>query len=138
MIKFLVCEFLYIANAVLQWAALSYFLDGGFENYGHNYVKYVLTGSATDVGGINPADFTFPKKVGCTIKTYGTAGETQEVHGLCILTLNIINEKVFAIIWIWLVLLIWGSSVHLATTMLTLAVPETRKCVHAQFSYYYV
>ena len=47
----------------------------------------------------------FPTEVSCTVPNVGAAGGEQNHNGLCILSQNIINEKMYLVIWIWLVML---------------------------------
>ena len=44
---------------------------------------------------INPFCAVFPTEVSCTIPNVGAAGGEQNHNGLCILSQNIINEKMY-------------------------------------------
>ena len=48
----------------------------------------------------------FPTEVSCTVPNVGAAGGEQNHNGLCILSQNIINEKMYLVIWVWMVTLI--------------------------------
>ena len=67
----------------------------------------------TETGLSNPADIAFPKVSGCTIKAYGVSGEMEEASGMCVLSLNILNEKIFAVLWVWFVILAILSSLDI-------------------------
>ena len=54
---------------------------------------------------INPFCQVVPTEVSCTVPNIGAAGGEQNHNGLCILSQNIINEKMYLVIWFWLVLL---------------------------------
>lgn len=54
---------------------------------------------------VNPFCRAFPTDVSCTVPNVGAGGGEQNHNGLCILSQNIINEKMYLVIWIWLVLL---------------------------------
>ena len=42
----------------------------------------------------DPMNVVFPKVTKCTFFKYGTSGTIESRDGLCILALNVINEKV--------------------------------------------
>jgi hypothetical protein len=54
---------------------------------------------------INPFCKVFPTEVSCTVPNIGAAGGEQNHNGLCILSQNIINEKMYLAIWFWLIIL---------------------------------
>jgi hypothetical protein len=43
----------------------------------------------------------FPKVTKCTFHLYGPSGSIQNKDGLCVLPLNIINEKIYIFLWFW-------------------------------------
>ena len=56
---------------------------------------------------------TFPKfytalmitmNIQCTFHKFGTSGEVEKHDALCLLPLNIVNEKVYIFLWFWSVL----------------------------------
>ena len=50
----------------------------------------------------------FPTEVSCSIPVVGAAGEAQTLNGLCVLTQNIINEKIYLLLWFWFIFLsVW-------------------------------
>ena len=51
----------------------------------------------------DPMARVFPKITKCTFHKYGASGTVEKKDGLCVLPQNIINEKIFLFIWIWLV-----------------------------------
>lgn len=48
----------------------------------------------------------FPKITKCKYHNYGPAGSYQIHDFLCILPLNVLNEKLFLILWFWLIFLV--------------------------------
>ena len=55
----------------------------------------------------------FPKVATCMFVNYGRAGGSNEQNAICIINLNMINDKVFAIIWFWHCFLIIAGVVRL-------------------------
>ena len=43
----------------------------------------------------NPMCYVFPRIVSCDYHRFGTGGEQENLNSICILALNIINDKVF-------------------------------------------
>ena len=41
----------------------------------------------------------------CTFHKFGSSGSVQKFDGICVLPLNIINEKIYVFLWFWFLLL---------------------------------
>ena len=50
-------------------------------------------------------DIVFPKITKCTFYKYGPSGTIESRDAVCVMTLNIINEKIYTVLWYWLLLL---------------------------------
>merc|ERR1711902_275372 len=55
----------------------------------------------------NPMCYVFPRIVSCDYHRFGTGGKQENLNAICILALNIINDKVFLVLWWWFILLIF-------------------------------
>ncbi len=96
-------------------------IQGRFWYYGIDVIRYYQLTRAerklvrnlpihfknSDIGEflpqvVSPFCSTFPTEVSCTVPNIGAAGLEQNHNGLCILSQNIINEKIYLIIWWYL------------------------------------
>ena len=59
---------------------------------------------------VSPFCAVFPTEVSCTVPNIGAAGGEQNHNGLCVLSQNIINEKIYLVIWWYLVFVIIVSA----------------------------
>ena len=59
------------------------------------------------IPGMDPFNVIFPKMTKCNLQMYGPSGSIMNYDGLCVLPVNVLNEKIFLIVWaIFLPLLI--------------------------------
>jgi len=122
--KFAFCELLNFCNVLFQIYFLNVFLGGVFTTYGSD----VIAMSQEDPDKRNdPMDRIFPKVAKCDFRWYGGSGTIQNADGQCILPLNIINEKIYIIVWFWFVTLAIVTGVQLAWRVCTLASRRVRE-----------
>ena len=57
----------------------------------------------------------------CTFHKYGHSGTLEKHDALCVLALNIINEKIFVFLWFWFVVLAVISAAAVLYRVATLA-----------------
>lgn len=100
--KFMLCEALNLINVIGQIYFIDKFLGGEFRNYGIDVVKYV---NEEQQNRVDPMIRVFPRITKCTFHKYGSSGSVQKHDALCLLPLNILNEKLFVIMWFWFVIL---------------------------------
>ena len=62
----------------------------------------------------------------CTFHSVGTAAGEQKFNSLCVLSLNIINEKIYILLWFWLFFISGITAVHLVYRLLTIMMPYSR------------
>ena len=103
---------------------LSYrFLGYQFTTYGWD-VLTVTSQSLEDRA--DPMNMVFPKVTKCTFHKYGPSGTITQHDGLCILALNIINEKIYVFLWFWFVFVAIFSAMAILYRMVMLLVPGLR------------
>merc|ERR1711936_1236257 len=100
--KFFFCEFLCLFNVIGQMYFTDRFLGYTFMTYGSDV--FAMTFGDPE-GRSDPMNMVFPKVTKCTFHKYGPSGTVTRHDGLCILALNIINEKIYVFLWFWLVFL---------------------------------
>lgn len=106
------------------------FLGGAFRNYGaavaaFTHIPRVPT-NFVDFSSVNPMDQFFPKLTKCWIRTYGPTGTLQLKDRLCVLPLNIVNEKIFIVLWFWLIFLTLLSTAAVFFRILVFCLPPLR------------
>jgi hypothetical protein len=78
------------------------FLDGEFLTYGTEVVKFMQSDQEDRV---DPMIYIFPRMTKCTFFKYGLSGEVERHDSICILPLNIVNEKIYIFLWFWFIIL---------------------------------
>ena len=81
---------------------LDRFFDGTFFTYGIEVMSFA---DRDQEDRIDPMIYVFPRMTKCTFHKFGTSGNIEKHDALCILPLNIVNEKIYIFIWFWLLLL---------------------------------
>ncbi|RZC32479.1 innexin inx7 [Asbolus verrucosus] len=93
------CEILNVVNVVLQIYITDVFLSKQFFPLGTTVINEGLDDTVTVL------DEVFPKVTKCTFHKYGPSGTIQLHDAMCVMALNIINEKIYVFIWFWFVFL---------------------------------
>jgi len=108
--KFALCEVLNFVNVMLQIALMDYFLGGMFSTYGSDILRI----SQLDPSDRNDSmDRVFPKVGKCTFHKYGASGTIMRSDSICVLPLNIMNEKIYVLLWFWFIFLAIISGLQL-------------------------
>jgi len=102
---FVACEILNFILLGFQFLLTDKFLNYKFRWYGYDtmvYYSYSLEERRNPGMDLrNPMCAVFPTEVSCTIPNVGAAGLEQNHNGLCVLTQNVINEKLYLGLWFW-------------------------------------
>lgn len=126
LLRFIFCELLNLMNIIAQILFIDYFLDGEFKTYGIQVVEF--TQMQPEVR-IDPMARIFPKVTKCSFHKYGPSGSVQFLDGLCLLPLNIINEKIYIFLWFWFLILSILSLCSIIYRVLILCIPKLRYIV---------
>jgi len=99
---FVLCEMLNFVNVIGQIFFMDRFLGYQFSTYGVDVLTQT-EGNFTSRG--DELNRVFPKVAKCLFKKFGVSGNVQQHDALCVLPLNIINEKIYVAFWFWFVFL---------------------------------
>lgn len=117
-------EVLNMFNVILQMMLMDRFLGGEFSSYGWE----VLSFSEWDWSvRFDPMIKVFPRLTKCTFHRYGSSGDVQKHDAMCILPINIVNEKVYIFLWFWFYLLGLVSALALIYRAMTFCYPSIRE-----------
>lgn len=119
------CELMNVGTVALNFWLTDKFLSGKFLTYGLDTIRYLRMNEKERQGKTNPMCYTFPtmvrEKIFKTIEMLNliclqtqcdsvTITATKRMEYVCILSQNIINEKIYLIFWCWF-LIVYGIAV---------------------------
>ncbi|CAH1127039.1 unnamed protein product [Ceutorhynchus assimilis] len=107
------CETLNLLNVILQIYIADMFLSNQFLHLGADVWREGLESS------VDPLDEVFPKVTKCTFHKYGPSGSIQWHDAMCIMALNIINDKIYTFLWFWFVVLFICTAMALVWRLIT-------------------
>jgi len=112
---FVFCEFLNFAIVCAAFFLSHRFLHFRFFEYGYQvWQYYLLPPEEQRMPGVkNPMCHVFPRIAFCDYWRFGTGGHQENVNAICILALNIINDKVFLVLWWWMGMLLFLATIRL-------------------------
>ena len=125
-IKFFLCELINFINVIGQIYFTDMFLGFEFTTYGTDVLSLIQYTDLDQELRDDPMNRVFPKVTKCTFHKFGPSGTVEKFDGLCVLSLNIINEKIYVALWFWFLLLAVISGVMLIYRMLCMFAPGMR------------
>jgi hypothetical protein len=72
---------------------------------------------------IDPLSKVFPKVTKCTFNNYGPSGTVENKDGLCVLAINIINEKIYIFLWFWFMMIGVLTAINIFIRFLSIVSP---------------
>ncbi|XP_015112535.1 innexin inx7 [Diachasma alloeum] len=112
-----ICETLNFLNVILQIYLTNAFLGGAFLDLGMRVIEYNDWTSR-----VSPLDMVFPKVTKCIFHKYGSSGGVEKWDALCVMALNIVNEKIYLFLWFWFIILAIISGVAVVWRLATMFV----------------
>ncbi|XP_014254652.1 innexin inx1 [Cimex lectularius] len=117
------CEVLCLVNIIGQLYLMNTFFDGEFMSYGLRVMSF---SEETQENRVDPMVYVFPRVTKCTFHKFGPSGTIQKHDSLCVLPLNIVNEKTYILIWFWFIILATLLTVLVVYRIVILVVPGVR------------
>lgn len=102
------------------------FLGGAFLTYGTDVLKF---SGMNQEERTDPMIYVFPRLTKCTFHKYGASGSIQKHDALCVLALNILNEKIYIFLWFWFILLAVASGLGMLYSIAIVLMPSTRETI---------
>jgi len=122
--KFYFCEVLNFVNVIGQIFFMDLFLGGEFTTYGTDVLS--MTNLEQEERG-DPMARVFPKMTKCTFHKFGPSGTVEKLDGLCVLPLNIINEKIYVFLWFWFIVVTAISGLAIIMRIVQITVGAARE-----------
>uniref|UniRef100_A0A0P4W675 Innexin n=1 Tax=Scylla olivacea TaxID=85551 RepID=A0A0P4W675_SCYOL len=121
--KYIACEIFNFVNVILQIFFTDMFLGYEFLKYGREVLNFTgqEIGTRTD-----PMDRVFPKVTNCYFFHMGKSGTLEEHTTMCVMPLNILNEKIFIFLWFWYIIVAVLTGMGIIYRLVTLS-PFVRK-----------
>jgi len=126
---FLFCEILNFVNVIGQIFFMDRFLGYQFSTFGTDVLSQTEGNLTERTDALN---MVFPKVAKCTFNKFGVSGSVQSHDALCVLSLNIINEKIYVAMWFWFVFLASLSAAFLVYRLVLIFSTDLR--VYVLFS----
>lgn len=117
------CECLNFLIVLLNMFIMN-FIFGGFWNSYEPAVRALLSLDMNTWATYN--SLVFPKLAKCDFHYIGPSGSRQVMDGLCLLPHNIVNEKIFAFLWLWFIVLAIVTGIHLCYRLIQLCCESVR------------
>ncbi|XP_072762647.1 innexin inx3 [Anoplolepis gracilipes] len=120
------CEVLNFVNTIGNIFFVDTFLGGAFLTYGTEVLKF---SNMNQEQRSDPMIEVFPRVTKCTFHKFGASGSIQKLDALCILALNILNEKIYILLWFWFIILAVMSGLAMLYSMAIVLMPSTRETI---------
>ena len=118
-LKLLFCQVVALVFTVGQMYLMDLVLANQFLSFGSHFFSLGMLSEALTV--------VFPKVVKCSMSYHGVSGNIENNSGMCTLPINIVNEKIYLVLWLWFTFLACISAISLVYQSILLLFPSIRK-----------
>merc|ERR1712212_331922 len=129
-VQFFFFEILNLVNVLVQMNYINKFLGGRFLDYGSQILQFY---NHIDIG-IDPMVEVFPKMTKCQFNRHGPGGDIINHDALCLLPLNIVNEKIYLVMWLWMIVLAVWSGLAVLYRMACIIFPQMKTFTLTNYS----
>ncbi|XP_023320356.1 innexin inx2 isoform X1 [Eurytemora carolleeae] len=119
--KMFICELGILLLSVLQMYFLDIILGERFFGLGHDFMSVTYPWEYVRV-----VEEVFPLVTNCRMNYVGSSGSAIQDSGICILNVNILNQKIFLISWYLQIFLIAFTTVKVLLDIVLILVPGAR------------
>lgn len=121
--RYFFCELLAFLNIIGQMFLLDRFFEGAFFTFGLEVIAFA---ERDQEDRLDPLIYIFPRMTKCTFHKFGVSGEVEKHDALCILPLNIVNEKIYIFLWFWFIILGGLSALVIVYRFVIVVSPKMR------------
>jgi len=123
-LKYFICDALNLVNVIGQMFLINRFLGGVFMTYGTDVLNW---SEAEPEMRTDPMIDVFPRVTKCSFHKYGPTGTIEKHDAMCVLALNIINEKIYVTLWFWFIILVVVTVLYFIYSLAVITLPGMRK-----------
>lgn len=128
-VHLMLAEWMNLVNIVFQIWWTNIFLGGQFYSLGPKVLRENWQNK------MDILDVVFPKVTKCHFHKYGPSGSLQIHDTLCVMALNIINEKIYTILWFWFAFVLIASILAVIWRAFTLLMYKNKSFSEFAFRY---
>jgi len=121
--RYFFCELLAFLNIIGQMFLMDRFFEGAFMTFGLEVIAFA---ERDQEDRLDPMVYIFPRMTKCTFHKFGASGEVEKHDALCILPLNIVNEKIYIFMWFWFLILGTLSALVVVYRLVIIISPRMR------------
>lgn len=129
-------QFIYLTTSILSITVIDniflqvfnfWLMDVIFNGFWHKYIHALAAIPVYDWNLWNlMTSRVFPKVAKCEMFIYGPSGSPKVLDILCVLPLNILNEKLFAVLYVWFLFIAMLAAINILYRLLLVCCPELR------------
>ena len=127
-LSYLATKMIYLINSILQLVFISCFLGTEFFGLGFRFLDSlrsdeVVSGMA-HVAKRSVLEQVFPYVTLCSYEKYEFGDNVHRTTVQCVLPINFYNEKVYLLIWLWLMILLVANVLDLIRYFVVIFIPK--------------